>query len=123
VGLGHRASSCWPGAPWARPELTRIDQQVAKQLLLPADRGKYYAEHIVEGLLKADSAARAALYSALGQNGVMKRNEMRAKENLPRDTSPGADMLTVQSNLIPLDQLGKAPRQPSSPRPASSVRC
>lgn len=87
-------------------ELERIEQAIEKQLLLPADRGKYKVEHAVEGLLRADSAGRAALYSALGQNGVMKRNEMRAKENLPRDASPGADMLTVQSNLISLDQLG-----------------
>ncbi|UAK25857.1 phage portal protein [Sphingomonas nostoxanthinifaciens] len=91
------------------PELTRIEGQIRRQLLRPVDRKTYYAEHIVEGLLRADSAARAALYSSLGQNGVMKRNEMRAKENLPRDPSPGADMLTVQSNLIPVDQLGHVP--------------
>ena len=98
-------------------ELERIEQAVEKQLLLPADRGLYKVEHSIEGLLRADSAARAALYSSLGQNGVMKRNEMRAKENLPRDPSPGADMLTVQSNLIPLDQLGKVPPTPTPPSP------
>ncbi|WP_404711495.1 phage portal protein [Sphingomonas sp. MMS24-J13] len=90
-------------------ELERIEQAFQKQLLLPKDRGLYKVETSVEGLLRADSAGRAALYSALGQNGVMKRNEMRAKENLPRDASPGADKLTVQSNLISLDQLGAAP--------------
>jgi HK97 family phage portal protein len=89
------------------PELTRIDQAIAMQLLSPVDQRRFYAEHAVEGLLRADSQARAALYSSLGQNGVMRRNEMRTKENLPRDPSPGADMLTVQSNLIPLDQLGQ----------------
>ena len=88
-------------------ELERIEQAIEKQLLLPADRRRYKVETVVEGLLRADSAARAALYSSLGQNGVMKRNEMRAKENLPPDSSPGADKLTVQSNLITLDQLGQ----------------
>ncbi|WP_112383344.1 phage portal protein [Sphingomonas carotinifaciens] len=88
------------------PELTRIEEAIRCQLILPQEQHRFYAEHIVEGLLRADSAARAALYASLGQNGVMKRNEMRAKENLPPDSSPGADMLTVQSNLIPLDQLG-----------------
>ena len=87
-------------------ELERIEQAIEKQLILPAEQGKLYVQHNVESLLRADSAARAALYSALGQNGVMKRNEMRAKENLEPDASPGADMLTVQSNLITLDQLG-----------------
>lgn len=103
------------------PELTRIEEQIALQLLSPADQRRFYPEHIVEGLLRADSAARAALYSAMGQNGVMRRNEMRAKENLPRDPSPGADMLTVQSNLIPLDQLGKAPPRAVQPAPGEPI--
>ncbi|MNJ79837.1 hypothetical protein D3C77_779900 [compost metagenome] len=41
----------------------------------------------------------------MGQNGYMTRNEGRRKENLP--SMPGGDVLTVQSNLVPLDQLGK----------------
>jgi HK97 family phage portal protein len=96
-------------------ELERIEQAIEKQLLLPADQGRFYAQHNVESLLRADSAARAALYASMGQNGVMRRNEMRAKENLPPDPSPGADMLTVQSNLITLDQLadGGAGAQPA----------
>lgn len=101
------------------PELTRIEEAVRCQLVLPAEQTKLYAEHAVEGLLRADSAARAALYSALGQNGVMRRNEMRAKENLPPDSSPGADMLTVQSNLITLDQLARGGAQG---QPADQVR-
>ena len=97
------------------PELTRIEQAVMKQLLLPTDRGSVYAEYVDEGLLRADSAGRAALYSALGQNGVMYRNEMRAKENLAPDPTPGANMLTVQSNLIPLEQLGNVPAGGAAP--------
>jgi ClpP class serine protease len=51
----------------------------------------------------------------------MKRNEIRAKENLPPE--PGGDMLTVQSNLVPLDQLGKSLRRVRpSPPPASRSR-
>lgn len=103
------------------PELTRIEEAIRTQLILPAEQGRLYAEHIVEGLLRADSAARAALYASLGQNGVMKRNEMRAKENLPPDASPGANMLTVQSNLIPLDQLGKTPPRAVQPAPGEPI--
>lgn len=96
------------------PELTRIEEAVRCQLILPAEQPKLYAEHVVEGLLRADSQGRAALYSALGQNGVMYRSEMRAKENLPPDDSPNADKLTVQSNLVLLDQLGAA-ASPNAP--------
>lgn len=102
-------------------ELERIEQAIEKQLILPAEQGRLYVQHNVESLLRADSAARAQLYSALGQNGVMKRNEMRSKENLPPDPSPGADMLTVQSNLIPLDQLGQTPPRAVQPAPGEPI--
>ncbi|RCJ87733.1 phage portal protein, partial [Klebsiella pneumoniae] len=49
---------------------------------------------------------RAAFYSTMTQNGLMTRNEARQKENL--QPKPGADQLTVQSNLLPIDQLGKS---------------
>lgn len=87
------------------PYLTRIQQGVRKSLLRPEERTKYYAEHSVEGLLRADSAGRAALYASAAQNGWMTRNEIRTLENLPRVA--GGDELTVQSNLIPVTLLGK----------------
>lgn len=93
------------------PLLTNIQQAVKKQLLPVGERKKIYPEINREALMAADSAARAALYSAFGQNGVMTRGEMRNRENLP--SLPGDDFLTVQSNLVPLDMLGKvnAPEQ------------
>lgn len=89
-----------------RPYLVRIEQAVKKQLLLPAERATHYAEFVLEGLLRADSTGRATLYASGGQNGWMTRNEMRRRENLP--PMDGGDVLTVQSNLLPLDQLGSA---------------
>lgn len=89
-----------------QPWLTLIEQQINKDLLLPQERGEYYVEHVVEGLMRSDSTGRAALYSSAGQNGWMTREEIRNKENLPR--KDGTDVLTVQSNLTPLDQLGKS---------------
>jgi HK97 family phage portal protein len=100
-------------------ELERIEQAIEKQLLSPADRRRYYVEHNIESLLRADSAGRAALYSSAGQNGWMDRNEIRAKENLgPR---PGAGVLTVQSNLVPLDKLGTLPPRGVQPAPGEPV--
>lgn len=86
------------------PLLRRIEQETRKQLLPVAERRKVYPEFNREAGLAADSAARAALYSAFGQNGVMDRNEMRSRENL--DHRAGGEFLTVQSNLVRLDQLG-----------------
>jgi HK97 family phage portal protein len=89
-----------------RPYLTRIEQAVKKSLVPAPDRGRIFAEFNLEGLLRADSKGRAELYASAAQNGWMKRDEIRAKENLPPE--PGGDVLTVQSNLVPLDQLGMA---------------
>lgn len=89
-----------------QPWLTLIEQQINKDLLEPVERADYYVEHVVEGLMRSDSVGRAALYSSAGQNGWMTREEIRSKENLPR--KEGTDVLTVQSNLTPLAQLGQA---------------
>lgn len=102
-----------------RPYLVRIEQAVKKQLLKPAERLGLYAEFILEGLLRADSTGRAALYASGGQNGWMTRNEMRRRENLP--PVEGGDVLTVQSNLLPIDQLGKAPPRAVQPAPGEPI--
>ncbi|MDP2141290.1 MAG: phage portal protein [Gammaproteobacteria bacterium] len=86
---------------------TQIQQCVNKWLMTPVDRIKLYSEFSLEGFLKADSAARASFYSIMGQNGIYTRDDMRVKENLPR-RGGNADVLTVQSNLVPLDQLGQS---------------
>ncbi len=88
-----------------RPYLTRWESAVAGALLNRADRRKYFIEHNVEGLLRADSMARAQFYSSAAQNAWMTRAEIRRKENLPYIA--GTDDLTVQVNLTPIDQLPK----------------
>lgn len=89
------------------PELQRVEQAIEKQLMTPAQRSKSYVEHNVDALLRADSAGRAAIMSVQAQNGLKTRNELRKKENDP--PLPGGDVLTVQSNLVPLEMLGKVP--------------
>ncbi|MFZ7239787.1 phage portal protein [Avibacterium avium] len=87
------------------PMLKRIEQTITRKLLKPEERSKIYPIFSVEGLLRADSAGRASFYTALLQNGVMTRNEVRALENLP--AVEGADQLTVQLNLTAIDKIGK----------------
>ncbi len=89
------------------PELQRSEQAIEKQLMTPVERQKFYVEHNVDALLRADSAGRAAIMSVQAQNGLKTRNELRKKENDP--PLPGGDVLTVQSNLVPLEMLGKLP--------------
>lgn len=83
----------------------RLEQGIAKWLIRPEERRRIYAEFSVEGLLRADSAGRAAFYGTAVQNGWMTRNEVRELENWP--TMDDGNELTVQSNLVPLSLLGK----------------
>ncbi len=101
-----------------RPYLTRMEQSVNRWLLSDKERGQFYVEHNVEGLLRADSAARAEFYSKMTQNGIFNRNEVRAKENQP--PYDGGEIFTVQSNLTPLDKLGVIP--PPNPVDAAAVK-
>ena len=101
------------------PFLKGIEQAVAKQLLSPAERLKFFPEYNREALMEADSAAKAAFLSSMTQNGLMSRNEGRGKLNLSK--IPGGDALTVQSNLVPLDQLGVVPPRAVQPAPGDPV--
>lgn len=76
-------------------------------------------EFKMDGLLRTDSASRAAFYSTMSQNGAMTRNEIRRLENLP--PVEGGDELTAQSNLVPLRKLG-AVEPASSPINGEPVR-
>ena len=52
-------------------------------------------------------------YSKALQNGFMTRNEVRRLENLP--VVDGADALTAQNNLVPLDKLGEQKNTSQTP--------
>lgn len=104
-GTGLEQMNLWFLTYCLRSHMKRIEQQIVKSLMTPADRKQIYPEYNIEGLLRADSSARANLYSSFAQNGIMTRNEIRSKENMP--PMEGADDLTVQSNLVPLERLGE----------------
>ena len=86
------------------PMLVRYEQTITRKLLKPSERSLYRPKFSVEGLLRADSAGRAAFYNQMLQNGVMSRNEVRRLENLP--PVDGGDVLTVQVNMTTLDKVG-----------------
>lgn len=87
------------------PSLVELEQRIVKDLLPPAEKARFYAEHAVEGLLRADAAGRAALYSSLIQNVVMRPAEARRMENLPYDAD--ADRLFGNAALVPIELLGQ----------------
>ncbi|MEH6721044.1 MAG: phage portal protein [Aurantimonas endophytica] len=94
-----------------RHRLKRIEQAFEKQLLTPADRAAgIMIEFNIEGLLRADSAGRAAFYREMTQMGAMTINEVRARENLPK--VDGGDVPRMQSQNVPITEAGQAPALP-----------
>lgn len=85
-----------------RRHLVAWEQAIAKQLLTEAGRRVYFAEHQVEGLLRGDSANRAAFYSSGIASGWMLPSEARRLENLP--TIPGIDDAPRDGQAVPARQ-------------------
>ncbi|MFN4176433.1 phage portal protein [Phenylobacterium sp.] len=88
------------------PLAQRIERRIRKQLVTAVERRRTYAEFNREALLQMDSKAKAEFLASMTQNGLMSRKEGRAKLNLSATGQPGEDMLTAQTNLAPLGQLG-----------------
>lgn len=98
--------------------LSTIEKSINKRLLSPADRLTYYAEFDRDGLMQADSKARAeAMQYAIG-SAQMTPNEGRKKNNRP--PLPGGDKLFINSTYVPIDQAGQkaAPTAPGKEPPA-----
>lgn len=87
-----------------RPLLVNIEQEISRCLIGRLESEVYFVSFNIEGLLRADSKTRSEYYASAADHGWMNRNEIRAKENLP--PIPGGDIYTIQSALIPLDQVG-----------------
>lgn len=106
-GTGLEQKMIWFLTFALRKWCVRIERAVRKSLLTPIERTKYYAEFALEGILRADSATRAAFFSTMTQNAIMTRDECRRLENLP-PMGGNATVLTAQSNMMPLDRLGES---------------
>lgn len=90
-----------------RPMLVSIEQAVRKRVMTPSQRATMAVEFALDALLRGSPTQRAQLYAQNVQNGIMTRNECRQLENLP--PVAGADKLTAQSNLVPLESMGQMP--------------
>lgn len=86
--------------------LVRWESAISTQLLTAKERsGGLFAEFLVDGLLRGDSAARSDFYSKMVANGAMSPNDIRKKENL--DPIDGGDQYFIPLNYVSLEQAGQ----------------
>jgi HK97 family phage portal protein len=89
-----------------RRRVKRIEQAMEKQLLTPEEYSRGLRVRFnFEGLLRADSMARAQFYQIMRQIGGLTINEIRALEG--KGPVPGGNEVMVQMQDIPLSQAGK----------------
>ena len=90
------------------PWLVRIEQSVARALLTPDEKKKYFIKFNVDGLLRGDYESRMQGYSIARQNGWMSANDIRRLEQLDEiPAEEGGDLYLVNGNMVPLTDAGK----------------
>lgn len=88
-----------------RPLTINIEQAIRKHIMSPRQRSTLTAEFSYDAMLRGDPDKRSQIIARQVQNGLKTRNEARQLENDPPIT--GGDVITVQSNLLPIDKLGQ----------------
>lgn len=89
-----------------RPWLVRWEQGINGDILTEADREKYFAEFLVEGLLRGDIGSRYAAYAMGRQNGWLSANDVRRLENM--NPIEDGDVYLIPLNMIPAGQAGES---------------
>lgn len=87
------------------PALVNFQQAIRKRVMTSGQRIRYTVEFNPDALLRMNLKDRMEVYAKAVQNGLKTRNECRKKENDP--PIDGGDDLTAQTNLAPLNMLGK----------------
>lgn len=88
-----------------KPYLDRWEYSIERWLVKDADQGRLHAEHNLDGLLRGDSTARAEYFKTMTGSALLTINEARRLDNRP--PIQGGDIPYLQSQNVPLNQLGK----------------
>lgn len=89
------------------PLIKSIEQAFRKRVMTPRQRAGMVCEFQMDALLRGSATKRAEIHAKYAQNGIVSRAEIRQLEGWPY--IKGTEVLTVQTNLVPLDMLGKTP--------------
>lgn len=90
------------------PWLTRWEQVINTKLIDKEDRKVYFAEFVVDGLLRGDISNRYAAYAIGRQWGWLSANDVREKENDNPLPDEQGDMYITPMNMIPASQVNQS---------------
>ncbi len=84
-----------------RPWLVRIEQSMNRALFSDEEKGRFYVQFNIDGLMRGDYKSRMEGYAIARQNGWMSANDIRALENQnPIPSEEGGDAYLVNGNMI-----------------------
>ena len=84
-----------------RPWLVRIEQAINRALFSEQEKGRYYCQFNLDGLMRGSYKERMEGYAIGRQNGFLSGNDIRRLENLnPIPAEEGGDAYLVNGNMI-----------------------
>ena len=90
-----------------RPWLVRIEQAMNRALFSENEKGRFYVQFNIDGLMRGDYKSRMEGYAIARQNGWMSANDIRALENMnPIPDEEGGNTYLCNGNLIPVGLAG-----------------
>lgn len=98
-----------------RPWMVRIEKEVSRKLFSEDERESYFAEHLIDAMLRGEAAARTAALTQQFLNGALTHDEWREIEN----RNPLPDGLGqkhyVPLNMTTVDKMNEEPEDEPEP--------
>lgn len=86
-----------------RPWLVRMEQAMNRALIPEMEKGRFYVQINLDGLMRGDYKSRMEGYAIARQNGWMSANDIRDLENLnPISDEEGGNAYLINGNMIPI---------------------
>ena len=86
-----------------RPWLVRIEQSINRSLFTDKEKGRFYSQFNLDGLMRGSYKERMEGYAIGRQNGWLNANDIRGLENMnPIPEKEGGNAYLVNGNMIPI---------------------
>ena len=83
-----------------RPWLVRMEQAMNRALIPEMEKGRFYVQLNLDGLMRGDYKSRMEGYAIARQNGWMSANDIRDLENLnPISDEEGGNAYLINGNI------------------------
>jgi HK97 family phage portal protein len=113
LGIDHVVSTI-------RPWCIRWEQSIRARLLTDVERKRYFAEHLIDGLMRGDMKSRFEAYAIAKQWGWESSNDIREKEN-ENPIGAAGDVYLVPLNMVNAADLATGGADGGGPRSKRSV--